>query len=251
MQIDWLTVAAQIVNFLVLVWLLKRFLYRPVMDAMARREGRIAARLAEAARREEDAAGRALEYREKSEAFERERKQKLEKAREAAEQEKRGLLSAARNEVDEQRDKWREEVQREYYELRKTLEREMIVSSVETARRALAELANVALEDRVVALFLERLASLSKKEREAFLDGSKALRVASSFELDAKTRERLRDELSPEADIEYVHDERLICGIAVTGRGHKLEWNFASFLGNLESRIEQLLSTPAVDRLRA
>ena len=48
MQIDWLTVAAQIVNFLVLVWLLQRFLYRPITEAMARREERIESRLSEA-----------------------------------------------------------------------------------------------------------------------------------------------------------------------------------------------------------
>ena len=45
MQIDWLTVAAQIVNFLVLVWLLQRFLYRPIVSAMAERENRIETRL--------------------------------------------------------------------------------------------------------------------------------------------------------------------------------------------------------------
>ena len=38
MQIDWITVAAQIVNFLVLVWILQRLLYRPVTRAMARRK---------------------------------------------------------------------------------------------------------------------------------------------------------------------------------------------------------------------
>ncbi|HMR03616.1 MAG TPA: F0F1 ATP synthase subunit B, partial [Candidatus Competibacter phosphatis] len=48
MQIDWFTVAAQIVNFLLLVWLLKRFLYRPVLDAMAARQQKIAAALEEA-----------------------------------------------------------------------------------------------------------------------------------------------------------------------------------------------------------
>ncbi len=48
MQIDWLTVIAQIVNFLILVWLLKRFLYQPVINAMDQREQRIAERLQKA-----------------------------------------------------------------------------------------------------------------------------------------------------------------------------------------------------------
>ena len=34
MLIDWFTVAAQVVNFLVLMWLLKRFLYKPIVYAI-------------------------------------------------------------------------------------------------------------------------------------------------------------------------------------------------------------------------
>jgi len=49
MEINWFTVIAQIVNFLILVWLLKRFLYKPVLKAIAEREQKIASRLDAAA----------------------------------------------------------------------------------------------------------------------------------------------------------------------------------------------------------
>ena len=48
MQLDWTTFLLQIVNFVVLVWLLKRFLYRPVMDVIARRREGIEKALADA-----------------------------------------------------------------------------------------------------------------------------------------------------------------------------------------------------------
>ncbi len=48
MLIDWFTVVAQIVNFLILVWLLKRFLYKPILDALDAREKKIAKELADA-----------------------------------------------------------------------------------------------------------------------------------------------------------------------------------------------------------
>ena len=48
MVIDWFTVGAQLLNFLVLVWLLMRYLYKPVLDAIDAREQRIAAELATA-----------------------------------------------------------------------------------------------------------------------------------------------------------------------------------------------------------
>ena len=54
MLIDWFTVGAQVLNFVVLVWLMKRFLYRPILDAIDAREKRVAAELADAdARRAE------------------------------------------------------------------------------------------------------------------------------------------------------------------------------------------------------
>jgi F-type H+-transporting ATPase subunit b len=48
MLIDWFTVGAQVVNFLILVWLLKRFLYKPILHAIDERERRIAKELADA-----------------------------------------------------------------------------------------------------------------------------------------------------------------------------------------------------------
>lgn len=42
MLFDWFTVLAQIANFLILMWLLKRFSYKPVLDTIDAREKRIA-----------------------------------------------------------------------------------------------------------------------------------------------------------------------------------------------------------------
>ena len=52
MLIDPFTVIAQIVNFAILAFLLKHFLYDRVIDAMDRREASIAERLSEAEQRE-------------------------------------------------------------------------------------------------------------------------------------------------------------------------------------------------------
>ena len=48
MLIDWFTVGAQVLNFLILIWLLKRFLYKPILHAIDEREERIATELANA-----------------------------------------------------------------------------------------------------------------------------------------------------------------------------------------------------------
>ena len=37
MQLNWSTFVLEIINFLILVWVLKRFLYKPVLAAIAQR----------------------------------------------------------------------------------------------------------------------------------------------------------------------------------------------------------------------
>ena len=63
MELDWTTFWLEIVNFLVLVWLLKRFLYRPVADAVARRRAAIERSVSEARSRAEQAEGLERQYR--------------------------------------------------------------------------------------------------------------------------------------------------------------------------------------------
>jgi len=50
MSIDWVTVLAQLANFLLLIWLLRRFLYRPIIAGIDAREAEIARRMAAATR---------------------------------------------------------------------------------------------------------------------------------------------------------------------------------------------------------
>src|ERR1035437_8882170 len=95
MLIDWFTVIAQVINFLILVWLLKRFLYRPILDAIDAREKRIAKELAEAnAKQERD------EFRHKNEVFDQQRAALLSQATIAAKAERQRLLDEARQASD-------------------------------------------------------------------------------------------------------------------------------------------------------
>lgn len=249
MQIDWLTVSAQIVNFLILVWLLKRFLYRPVIDAMARREERIAARLDEAEQREAEADARGREYAARSEALERTRAERIAEAQAAAEHEKRRLLDVARQDVDAQRQSWLEELRLEQDDLRKALKRELAETVVDVSRRALSSLADAELERQIVEAFLRRLTSMTAHERELLArDG--ALRLSSSFDVDAAILARIRGALGAD-ELEHRRDPELVCGIALTSAERRLEWNVAAWLTELDDRIDGLLAEPAGKRRAA
>ena len=73
MLIDWFTVGAQALNFLILVWLMKRFLYKPILHAIEEREKRIAAELANADKKKAEAQKESDEFKRKNEEFDRQR----------------------------------------------------------------------------------------------------------------------------------------------------------------------------------
>jgi F-type H+-transporting ATPase subunit b len=73
MLIDWFTVGAQIVNFLILVWLLKHFLYKPILDAIDAREKKIAAELADADTKRTEAEKERADFENKNKTFDQQR----------------------------------------------------------------------------------------------------------------------------------------------------------------------------------
>lgn len=103
MQIDWITVIAQIVNFLILAWLLKRFLYQPVINAMDQREQLVMQRLTEAEQREQLADQKALQFEQQKSELEQQQQTLIADAREQAEVQKQKMLEAARDEVNSNR----------------------------------------------------------------------------------------------------------------------------------------------------
>lgn len=251
MQIDWITVSAQVVNFLVLVWLLKRFLYRPIVDAMQRREQAIADRLQQADAREREADDEACEYRERRAKLEREREDILAGAREEADRKRREMLDKARDEVEAQRREWQEQLARERDDFAAAL-RERTVEAVQAiSRQALADLADSGLEARVVDVFVERLRAADDEIRDALAADDGPLRVHSSFELDSQVRSRLtralHEHLSREAEVEYDQDGELLCGVELRRAHHRLGWNLAGYMDQLGERLDAAFG-PAVSR---
>src|ERR1035437_2718162 len=97
MLIDWFTVAAQAVTFLILVWLMKRFLYKPILHAIDEREKRIATELANADAKKAEAQKEHDEFERKNAEFDQQRAALLSKATDEAKAERQRLLDEARN----------------------------------------------------------------------------------------------------------------------------------------------------------
>jgi F-type H+-transporting ATPase subunit b len=242
MKIDWITVSAQIVNFLVLVWLLKRFLYEPVMRAMEQREQRVARRLADAADSERQADITRQGFEEKAAAIDAQREQLLADARDEAEAHKRQMIDAARDDIAAIRANWRRQLGDEQQEFLLSLQRQSADAIQHIAGRALTELADADLEDRITLKFIDQLKMLDKETRRALADAVEPVRIRSAFELDSAARARLtravHEHIADGIEVEYERHADLVCGLELSRGGRRLGWSLATYLQELKDRID-------------
>ena len=155
MQIDWVTVAAQIVNFLVLVWLLQRVLYRPLTRALKAREEEVNRSLREAEAARETAEVEAEAHRDALRALEDTRHARLAAVAEEAEALRAEMTETARGELAERRTAWQAQLEHEKAAFLDRLRRRAGEAFVTLARRALADMADEDLVDRIARVFAQ------------------------------------------------------------------------------------------------
>ncbi|TAL07748.1 MAG: F0F1 ATP synthase subunit B [Porticoccaceae bacterium] len=250
MLIDWFTVGAQVLNFLILVWLLKRFLYRPILDAIDAREQRIAAALADADTTRAEAERARDEFQRKSEAFEQQRAALLTKATDEAKAERRRLLDEARETADALRARRMQTLSNDAGVLMQTISRTAQREVFAIARKALTDLAAANLEERVVDVFIHRLREMDVQAKEAFASALKTASgpafVRSAFDLPAPQREALQNALnetfSAEILVTFETAPNLISGIEFGSNGQKITWSISDYLASLEKALAELLA---------
>lgn len=253
MLIDWFTVAAQIVNFLLLVWLLQRYLYKPVLAAIDTREKQIAARLDEAARRETQAELVRTRYESQSAAAESERESLMRAAMDTAAAERERLLDSARREASDTRQHLLAAVAAEEDELQRRFRTRAIEEVAAIARKTLQDLANVKLEECIVDVFVARVRSLGKGSSEPAAtpsDTSTEAMVRSGFELSEAQRATLEDlvrgRFGVHTTVRFETNPTLLCGIELAVDGVKLSWNIEDYLRSLIALTDEPAKAPAL-----
>lgn len=259
MLFDWFTVGAQALNFLILVWLMKRFLYRPILHAIDAREQRIAAELADAEAKRAEAQGERSEFQRKNQELDRQRAALLSQATQEAEAERQRLLDEARQAADALRARRQEALRSDARHLNQALRRRAQQEVFAIARQALADLATTSLEERLGAVFTRRLRALDGPEKEllaaALETAPDPALVRSAFGLPAAQRAAIQGALnetfSAEIRLRFETAPEVISGIELTANGQKVAWSIAEYLTSLEKGVGELLKErdePKVER---
>jgi len=249
MLIDWFTVVAQAVNFLILVWLMKRFLYQPILKALDAREKRIAAELADADAKRAAAEAAGAEFKRKNDEFDRQRTGLMDKATDDAANERNRLFESARTDAEGFSSKLQDKLNGEFRNLRDTIRHKTRDEVFAIARKTLTDLAGVSLEDRIADVFIVRLQGLNNEEKARLAAMLKTpdmpVLVRSAFELKPAQRAAIEGAvqatLSTKVPVSFEIVPDLISGIELIMQGQKVAWSIADYLASLEKDANELL----------
>jgi F-type H+-transporting ATPase subunit b len=249
MLIDWFTVGAQALNFLILVWLMKRFLYAPILHAIDEREKRIAAELADADAKRAEAQKEHDEFQRKNEALDQQRAALVSQATNEASAERRRLLDEARKAADALATKRMEALTTDAHNASRAITRRAQEEVFAIARKTLADLATASLEERMSEVFTRRLGEMEGKAKDGFAEAlrtaSAPALVRSAFDLPAEQRatiqNALNDAFSADVPVRFETAPDLIGGIEFTTNGRKIAWSIADYLTSLAKGIDELL----------
>lgn len=238
MQLDWTTFVLEIVNFLVLVWLLKRFFYQPVLKVIGARQAAIDDTVAKARAKELAAGELAEKYDARLKSWEKEREQARAALREELGKERERLLAQLNSDLDAERTRQRavdDKAQREWTLRAQT---EAAARAGKFASRLLERLVGPALQEKLIDVAIEDLAALPPAQldelRSTLRDARGSVNVVTAYPLADDRRDALRAAIRPlresESKVVFTTDPALLAGMRVTVGPWTLRANLADEL---------------------
>lgn len=250
MMIDWFTVIAQVFNFLILVWLMKRFLYKPILQAIDDREQRIVAELGNADKQKAEAQKEQEEFKRKNQEFDDQRTILLNQATDEVQAERQKLLDEAHQTAADLSFKMQEKLKNDELKLQQTIRSRVQQAVSDIARKALTDLAGVSLEERLAGVFVRKLRNLGEEEKQRLVSMFKAststVAIHTSSKLSQTQRASIENALQElfanKMQIQFAIVPALISGIELVTEGQKVAWNIADYLTSLDKDVAEILN---------
>lgn len=249
MLINWFTVIAQIINFIILVGLLQRFLYQPILQVIKKRQALIDQQWQEAKLAQSQAQMEADNYRQQQQKLQSAETKMLEEMHQKVDREYHHLLTQARQEVEEMRLNWQSGLLQEQNSFLQSLRQKITHYTNLIVRRVLTDLANADLEIQILNHFCQQLPQIDPAKRQLICQSlqhtSQPIIIYSSFAIPPIYQQTISDffhqEISSHHPLEFQTSPNLICGIQIQLVDHLISWNIDDYLQNLESHFSQPL----------
>ena len=246
MSVDFTTMLAQIVNFTILVFVLYKFLYKPLLVAIAKREKHIADEVRNAEQLAADAEKKLDDLNKRYLDIDGERAQILNEAREEADKLRKQLEQKVQAEILEKKLIWQRELDREKTLMANEFRQTVADNFLEFARKAFKDMADETLEERFVAVFRRKLEELPRKDKMMLAaDTSEASAcITTSAEMSAGVQDALKKAVSDTLELEnpqvtFAVNPHLLCGIEFSVNGHVVSWNLDDYLNAFTTKMNE------------
>jgi F-type H+-transporting ATPase subunit b len=240
-ELNWSTFFLEILNFLVLVWILKRFLYKPVLGVIARRRAGIDKQLTEARALHEDAEALVTRYQARLGDWEQERQHARDQLASEMEAERARKLAALQSELAQEREKAAAAEAQRLTDIRYKAEETALLQAARFASRLLSQVASAELEQRLVARVLEDLSQLPEERASALRNSwgptPATVVVSSAHPLADAQRQQLQEAISALTGLagpaRFEQQPELLAGVRITVGAWVLSANLRDELGSL------------------
>jgi F-type H+-transporting ATPase subunit b len=237
--IDGFTIFAQVINFLLLVWLLKRFFYRPVVRAMEEREKRIAKAMEQSELAEKQARQHADALAAEHRAFSAGKTALMAAAQAEIEKWREEKIENLRTEVEQIRQSWFDKVYHEREAFLMELKSQAVRSVMQISGKAVRDLADQRLESQIVMVFMNQMETAKENFQGKNYPGP--VRLISGFELSDQTKQIILEKLArwfpSSGNIGFEIAPHLGLGIEVLASDKKVAWNLEKYLTDLEKQM--------------
>jgi F-type H+-transporting ATPase subunit b len=223
-ELNWTTFILELVNFVVLIWILNRFLYRPVMNVIAQRKAAIQKTLSEAETTRNEAQVLQSQYENRLTEWEQEREKARTQLRDEISAERSRLLDNLRAELDQERQKAVAVEQRRLKDFAQQAEATAIAQGGAFANRLLSRLGGPELERKIIDMVKEDLPNLPHDQLQAIRGAAATIevpmKITSAYPLDTSRRDVLshacRTLAGRDVACEFLEDRALIAGVRIS-----------------------------------
>jgi F-type H+-transporting ATPase subunit b len=224
LELSWSTFLLEAVNFLVLVWILKHFLYKPVLEIVARRRAEVEKTLSDAKTRQQEAQALERQYESRLSDWEAERQRARTSLMREMDEERARRIAELKDQLETEREKAHAAEERRLTDLRDQAEQRAVTLGAQFAARLLGQAATPELEARLLALLLQEIETLPPARLATLTAGSGTpptpIAIASAFPLQEQQRRRILDALAKSLRIdapgEFAEDPSLLAGLRIT-----------------------------------
>jgi F-type H+-transporting ATPase subunit b len=223
MELSWETFILEMINFLLLLWILKRFLYQPVLQMIAQRQAAIEQKRHDTEQLEAQARQRQQQFESRLSEWNEEQRQRRDELKRSLLEERGLQLAALEQELQQAREKQRAADASHEFELRDRVETMAVQQAARFATRLLQLAAGPETEQRLTDLLIQQLSELPAARleilRRRFGQPVERIEVVSAYPLEASQRARINQALHVLADksppIEYHEDRALLAGLRI------------------------------------